>query len=557
MQKRKTDSPADSLAFLRDVRFIRAAAQIIFAILVIVALVLIWTSVLETLRARNLVPNFTFLERRAGFQINQRPDWYTPDGTYGEAFVVGVLNTISVVTWGLLFATILGVLLGIFLLSRNWLIRNLSRSYVEILRNTPLLVQLVFWYFVVMLGLPEQDITIPNESVLLVPFRLVVYLIALIGTWFYSQRENSPSRLLNGLFVAIPLVEIVFYSFGSEAMVISALGILGLILMGLAMQHIAIPESQKGFVQGLALMLMIQFVGHGLLDMLFKANAIGHPQLIYGEVIPALYFGRRGLVLPEFIFTVNFMLFGIALVLALVVALGLFWYVGRVNELQGKALPQVWITLAAFLLIAGIGWFLGSQQALPETVTIGEGETAQTVPLETALADGSLEGVEALKYDSDPLLVRLPQLNRFGRLEAGVLLSPSYIALLVGLVIYTSAFIGEIVRAGIQAVPFGQIEAARALGLSGSQTLRMIVLPQALRVIIPPMGNQYLNLAKNSSLATVVAFADTYQVGQTVMNQSGQSITGFAIILAVYLTMSLLISLGMNYVNSRFQLVTR
>ncbi len=161
-----------------------------------------------------------------------------------------------------------------------------------------------------------------------------------------------------------------------------------------------------------------------------------------------------------------------------------------------------------------------------------------------------------VEFGQDPILVILPEKGRF-RFESGNVITPEFAALLVGLVIYTSAFIAEIVRAGIQAVPYGQIEAARALGISNAQTLQHVILPQALRVIIPPMGNQYRNLAKNSSLAAAVAFADTYQVGQTFMNQSGQSIVGFTLIFIVYITMSLIISLFMNTVTRRFKIVTR
>ena len=123
--------------------------------------------------------------------------------------------------------------------------------------------------------------------------------------------------------------------------------------------------------------------------------------------------------------------------------------------------------------------------------------------------------------------------------------------------IYTSAFVAEIVRAGIQAVDKGQVEASRALGLGYGKTLTMIVLPQALRVIIPPMGNQYLNLAKNSSLAIAISYTDVFQVSNTIINQSGQTVSVFAMLIAFYLVMSLLISYVMNTVNSRFQLVTR
>ena len=125
------------------------------------------------------------------------------------------------------------------------------------------------------------------------------------------------------------------------------------------------------------------------------------------------------------------------------------------------------------------------------------------------------------------------------------------------MVIYTSAFIAEIVRAGIQAVPKGQLEASRALGISQGEMLRLIILPQALRVIIPPMGNQYLNLAKNSSLAIAVSYTDIYQVTNTIINQSGQSVTGILMIMLAYLVISLSISLLMNLLNQRYQLVTR
>lgn len=131
-------------------------------------------------------------------------------------------------------------------------------------------------------------------------------------------------------------------------------------------------------------------------------------------------------------------------------------------------------------------------------------------------------------------------------------------ALVLGaLVIYTSSFIAEIVRAGIQAVPKGQIEAARALGLSQGDLLRRVILPQALRVIIPPLGNQYLNLAKNSSLATVVAYADIYATSVTMAGTSGQSVPIIIMVMGTYLIISLTISAVMNWVNRRFQIVAR
>ena len=175
-----------------------------------------------------------------------------------------------------------------------------------------------------------------------------------------------------------------------------------------------------------------------------------------------------------------------------------------------------------------------------------------------AFESGMLTTEQELEFTRQPLIFRPPTLDRRGRsIETGVEISPSYLAVFLGLVIYTSAFIAEIVRAGIQAVPNGQLEASRALGLSRGDMLRLIVLPQALRVIIPPLGNQFLNLSKNSSLAIAVAYTDIYQVTYTIINQSGQSVTGILMVLLAYLLISLCISLLMNLVNQRFQLVTR
>ena len=155
-----------------------------------------------------------------------------------------------------------------------------------------------------------------------------------------------------------------------------------------------------------------------------------------------------------------------------------------------------------------------------------------------------------------PFVVELPVLRGFN-FQGGGTLSPEYFALLIGLVTYTATYIAEIVRSGIQAVPQGQWEAAGALGLHPGLVLRRIVLPQALRVIIPPMTSQYLNLTKNSSLAVAVGYQDIVSIANTTLNQTGQAIENIAVIMAVYLTISLSISLFMNWYNARIALVER
>ncbi len=155
-----------------------------------------------------------------------------------------------------------------------------------------------------------------------------------------------------------------------------------------------------------------------------------------------------------------------------------------------------------------------------------------------------------------PLALQYPVQGRFN-LQGGGIITTQYLALLTGLVIYTASYIAEIVRSGIQAVPHGQWEAAQALGLHRAKTLRLVVLPQALRVIVPPMTSQYLNLTKNSSLAVAIGYQDVVSVASTTLNQTGQAIEGIAIIMAVYLSISLSISLFMNWYNARIALVER
>ena len=155
-----------------------------------------------------------------------------------------------------------------------------------------------------------------------------------------------------------------------------------------------------------------------------------------------------------------------------------------------------------------------------------------------------------------PFQIEIPAMRGFN-FRGGLTLSPEYFALMLGLVIYTASYIAEIVRSGIQAIPRGQWEAAGALGLNQGQVLRQVVLPQSLRIIIPPMTSQYLNLTKNSSLAVAIGFQDIVSIANTTMNQTGQAIEGIAVIMAVYLTISLSISLFMNWYNARLALVER
>jgi general L-amino acid transport system permease protein len=180
-----------------------------------------------------------------------------------------------------------------------------------------------------------------------------------------------------------------------------------------------------------------------------------------------------------------------------------------------------------------------------------------TYPVATALAVlVALPAIGWFATGASPLSKTVPELGKFN-FTGGLTLTPEFAALLAGLVIYTGAFIAEVVRAGIQAVNRGQFEAARALGLTSMQVLRLVVFPQAMRVIIPPLISQYLNLTKNSSLAVLIGYPDLFFVGKTTINQAGRAVPVFVLVMAVYLVMSLFTSVIMNIYNRRTRLVER
>lgn len=559
-------NPTQSIipAFLRDVRVLQAVGQIIFLIVVVTLASAIWSSIVSSLAAKNLTPNLTFLQNRAGFDISNAPEWYTSNSNYGTAFQVGLTNTIRVVTTGLVLTTLLGILVGIFLLSSNWLIRTVSRVYVEVLRNTPLLVQLFVWYFIVILSLPafQQPLTFPSEGILPIPLRFAIYLVLFV----FLRRSlghypvNAPRRVLvmTAFYAAVIAAEFAFRLAFTQAAWKSLYGSgnLGnpafLIYLALSLILIALawfaPKELKWRALGLTLGQLI-----GGLLFYFGIAPEAAARL---EVYPAVFVSVRGFVFPEVLATARMTewlaFVGIGLALAFI----LWLYFGRLIETTGIQYPRGWYVLIAIIGFTVVGWIFTGLEPSPTTVNVVQDGQTVSLPLSEAQAQGLLTKADEQLYSNQPLLIKLPQKTGF-RFTSGMEVQPEYIGLLLGLVVYTSSYIAEIVRAGILAVPRGQIEAARALGLTTSQTLRMIILPQALRVIIPPLGNQYLNLSKNSSLAIAIAYADVVLVTTTIMNQSGQSVTGITLIMITYLIISLLIAFVTNIFNRRFQLVTR
>ena len=354
------------------------------------------TNAIDNLRRAHIASGFGFWDTTAGFDISQTLISYSSQAsTYGRAFWVGLLNTLLVAGFGIVLATILGFIVGISRLSKNWLLAKVATGYVETIRNIPLLLQLLFWYNAVLKSLP-------------------------------AMRES-----------------------------------------------VVIPGGA--------------------------------------------FLNNRGLFLPEPVFLSGFGAVAVAIVVGIVGAIGFAIWGRKRQERTGQQALVFWVALA---LVIG----------LPLVV---------------------------LALMGFPLEFNYPQAGRFN-ITGGIEVLPEFAALLFGLSIYTAAFIAEVVRAGILAVSGGQIEAAYSLGLKPAPTLRLIVVPQAMRVIIPPLTSQYLNLIKNSTLAVAIGYPDLVQVFTgTVLNQTGQAVEVVAITMLVYLTISLVTSLLMNIYNRRVALVER
>jgi general L-amino acid transport system permease protein len=380
-----TAAEAAGPPFWRNVRFLRILGQVVFLALVALALRELYLNLEYGVRRQGQDLSYEFLRSRAGFPIKEGIS-YSPNQPYLRAFLVGLVNTIRVAAVGIALATLLGVVVGVARLSPNWLLRKAAQVYVEVIRNTPVLIQIIFWYFAVILTLPAIEGG-----------------FSLGGVFFLSN------------------------------------------------QGTAIPWPRAG--PGMGTWVLFLLVGA-------------------------------------------------------VAATVVWWWRTRVNERTGRPHHRVMLATGVFVAAAAVGYLV-----------VGD----------------------ALRLDV-PSVTGLIY-------SGGFQLSPEYSAVLFGLVIYTASFIAEIVRGSILAVDKGQKEAGAALGLTPFQQLRHVVLPQALRIAIPPINNQYLNLTKNSSLAVAVGYPELASVSSTMINQAGRAFQITVMVMATYLTMSLLISLVMNLAN--------
>jgi general L-amino acid transport system permease protein len=365
------------------------ALQIAFVIVLVWIGYEIVANARTNLETQRITSGFGFLSHTAGFDVNQTLIPYSGSDTYTRVFLVGLLNTLLVSVIGVFFATVIGFVVGLGRLSPNWLLARVAGAYVELIRNLPLLFQILFWYLAVLAALPN-----PRQS---------------------------------------------FVLFGS------------------------------------------------------------------------FYLSNRGLIVPRPVADPGFGPFALAMLVAIVASLLLQRYARRQLFEKGRSIT-IW-------------------------------------PYVTGLLIG-LPALAALIFGA-PLSFEVPVLRGFN-FAGGSRVIPEFVALTVALSTYTGAFIAEIVRAGILSVHKGQMEAGASLGLSRGATLRLIVIPQALRVILPPLTNQYLNLTKNSSLAVGIGYPDLVSVfAGTALSQTGQAIEILAITMGVYLTISLVTSAIMSFYGWR------
>lgn len=454
------------------------------------------------------------------FGVNIREGIDVNPDSGARALVVGAVNTLRIAVSGIVAATLLGTIVGIARLSRNWVVNKLATVYIEIIRNIPLLVQIFFWSSMVigLSALTKDD----------------------VGEYFFKATNK-------GFGIAWLFPSTGFWPW----LLIVIVGAVVAKYVAAWRTRVMEETGREAYSYTYALGTVVAF---GLVGWFL------HPVLGF---LSGLWDGIGTFVgnLPSFTISATIAAAGI---------LGAAWWIRQFFESRrtpagfGKFTDDDIFRLVfaglVGLTIAFAGFALGGA-----SVETPGGDVLSVAEL---IRNGIANGFHWFsdKFTGDvggPVAFSQPvvelrgtgQFPQFG--TSGVVITPPFFAVWVGVTLYTAAFIAEIVRGGILAVSKGQTEAAQAVGLRRSQYLRLIVLPQAFRIILPPMGNQYLNLAKNTSLGLAVAFADIVAVGFTAINQTGQSLPIVLVWMAFFVTMSLVISGIVNYYNRKLKLVER
>ena len=527
----------DSIPFWRDGRVIGVLGQVVFVIFVLMGTAWILGNVSDNIGAlgsfrcpdgtESFSCGFNFLGIDAQFDIAESVISYDPSNSYARAMTVGALNTLKVSVFGIFFATILGTFTGIARLSTNWLVSNIAKWYVDFFRNTPLLLQLFFIYFGVILLFPGI-----REAIQ--PLGMPIYL---------SQRGFN----LPGLSF-LPSSRILFLFLFAAVLAV----IIIWVLLGMREQKLG-KSINRALWCGLAFVL-VAVTGW------FVATAVPSSQaILIDNALPISAFADIPGVVADRLGVTDLAMVETAVADGTLETSAVNEAALRICVIKGGASETNFVNQ---LIAANVPYKVNRSDRIDQVIRAFEaGECELIVARTTTLTDyqATLENgsqFSIIAIAESPIRVSTPRIEGFN-FQGGIKMTPSFAAILIGLVLYTGAFIAEIVRAGMQSVPKGQTEAARALGLSEGQRLRLVILPQAMRVIIPPLTSQYLNLAKNSSLAIAVGFADMWAVSYTTLNQSGRAVQVFIIVMASYLALSLIISFLLNWYNRRISLVER
>lgn len=464
-------------AWLRDERFWQIALQILLIVVVGAVFAYLFGNLSRNMERQGIRFGFGFLRNPAGFGISEDLLAYQPQDSYSKVIQTGIVNSFRLVFAGIITATIVGVAAGVASFSDNWLVYKLSRAYVGLVRNVPLLLQLFLWFYAAILALPSE-----RQAPIILPNADRIWLIAsnkqvnLVG-------PNLPDAVWVGLMLLVVTSLLI--------------GLLWRSLTTLLQGRFASgPAGWIAVVGNVAIIAGVLVLSYFLLF----SNSASDPLFFQGALI-AMFTHAEGL-----------------------------WIMG--------------------LILAVVAIVLLYRQRTKVMLERGEdGKVYLYTMIAIAIA---MLAVVLLAFNWTP-----PSLSSNGIASGGLRMTGNYAAALIGLTFYTGAFIAEIVRAGIQSVSRGQWEAARSVGLTNSQAMQLVIFPQSLRVIIPPLNSEFANLAKNSSLAFAVGYPELYSISNTTFNQTGKPIEVFLVMMGTYLTLNLLISLNMNQLNNAVQFKER
>ncbi|MDZ7800289.1 MAG: ABC transporter permease subunit [Trueperaceae bacterium] len=601
----RDDGHTERIPFWRNVKTIGILAQLVFAAVVVAAVVVLWLNVTSALSRSNLPADFGWLDARAGVPVAERPIPYTPSDPYWRVLLIGFLNTLKVSLVGVAMASVIGVATGVARLSGNWLLRQIATWYVEVLRNTPLAVQIIFWYTAALATLPPtitNPITLPggfyfSNRGLAFPFPypgfafrawlpwLVIAVAAYLLVLWWRRRQiaraERPGRAWPAALAAFAVLAGVGYLIGARGAAAPEDLVFELNIdrgrltsyldrdgdgerdaaeptVGFAPATVRIEEGmltdrtrnlneQRQRKPSVFRFPVVEPHEYESAELRFADPEQAERFSVHIEREPGagwLYEDRNG---------------------------DGTWQPGEETGENGDGFDGVDLELH----VTGFERYLVTSRdggsriprfespAASEALAEEEAEEDGGAAAGFNLQFGSPEGEEASTLEgsvdphvSGPLVWSRPTIP-VSNYEGGFRFTPSYLALLLALVIYTSSFIAEIVRGGLQAVPAGQTEAAKALGLSDGQVFNLVVFPQAVRIVLPPVISQYLNLTKNSSLGPLAAYGELFAISTIVANQTGASVPVTVLLIVSYLLISFVFAFILNIVNARMAIVER